>query len=186
MYRIIKCEYRNESPRMARRNFVITALVLVCVAFVLSVVGYAIPYWESLSNGLTSVHTGLWKVCYFNGGENTCEDVSLLYGSEIPSWLYVVRAFVLLGILGAIAAGALTFMYLRQDSNLWALSSTIVTSGSWVMLVIGVATYNTNRTGLLNLAASFYLVSFSDLLCLLSGILLIASWRLSPPGYQSM
>lgn len=149
----------------------LVGVVLSGLAFVLGIVGMAIPYWIYASANGKFQSEGLWQLC---GSTSSGGSVCISF-PVVPSWVAAVRAMSILGFLFIGGAGCCAFLklFVMKNQASFAKLAGICALASGVFFLIGAIVYGVkinDTVGPNNLFAGFGLVIVAGIIALVSGV----------------
>ncbi|KAL3855450.1 hypothetical protein ACJMK2_014661 [Sinanodonta woodiana] len=141
-------------------------LILLVLCLCIDLIGFAIPYWNTVDKLDTKFNVGLWNQCTEKNGTNECTKIS---DSDIKDWSNAVRALSILSWVFFLVALVLViiFVFIKSEKKALYVGAVCISfAGAVCALVAFAAQLNSNKYH-----ASFALTIISFILGMVIGIM---------------
>ncbi|KAL4229493.1 hypothetical protein ACF0H5_012533 [Mactra antiquata] len=154
--------------------FLKVVLILLIVAFVIQILGVALPYWYAEDFGSASYNGGLFRSCNEVLNKKKCSSIK-----NPADWFAATQAFELIGLFLIIGALVLTIVvvFVKNDMKILKLVAWILSFCAFGFIIIGIIIYGAEATHLLKeYSGAFAITIIAGLVCLAAGVLGLLDW----------
>lgn len=154
--------------------FLKIGFILLIVAFIIQLLGLALPYWYAKDYGAADYYGGLWKGCYEVANTKRCST-----WKNVTDWWATVQAFQLIGfflIIGALVLCIIT-LFVKSDMKILKLVSWILCFCACGFIIIGIIIYGAEADGYFaDYSGAFAITIIAGIVCLAAGVLCLLDW----------
>ncbi|KAL4229492.1 hypothetical protein ACF0H5_012532 [Mactra antiquata] len=156
--------------------FLKIAFILLIVAFIIQILGVALPYWYELDAGVVETNAGLFKICSEVGSTKVCRNVK-----NPVDWWAATQAFEIIGLLIIIGALilAIVIIFVKSDMKILKLILWILCFCAFGFIIIGCIIFGAEYGNLYDdgLSGAFAICIINSVVCLVAGVLALLDWK---------
>ncbi|XP_060591209.1 uncharacterized protein LOC132746149 [Ruditapes philippinarum] len=150
--------------------------VLLIIAFILQLLGIALPYWYSVDKDSYDAYGGLFRGCFEIASSNkkTCDRMK-----NVADYWAATQAFELIGFFLVVGALILSIivLFIKSDMKILKLICWILCFCACGFIIVGIIIYGAEAEGIYaEFSGAFAITIIAGIISLAAGVLWLLDW----------